>query len=219
MIKRDFILRMIEQWAGFLVRLQGLKTEQKWEEATALTNEQAEKLLGLSPETISKSSETELLAALVSQGPIHAIPEKISMLVRLFSEQGDLAREAGSEERAAALYRKGLRLLLGLLGRGEAGALPQFVPPVEVLVNALAKHELTLEDRVMLMSHYEQTGQYGRAENMLFDLIESESKNDKLRAFGIAFYRRLQTYSDEQLIQGGLPRDEVESGLKELQGR
>ena len=69
------------------------------------------------------------------------------------------------------------------------------------------------------MEHYERTGQFGKAEDALFAILDSDVTGDLALNFGISFYERLLGQSDARLIEGNLPRVEVEAGLAELRDR
>jgi len=71
----------------------------------------------------------------------------------------------------------------------------------------------------MLMQHYERTGDFAKAEDELFAMLDAEPDNERLVEFGCAFYRRLLAQSDTALNEANLPRAEVEEGLKELEAR
>jgi hypothetical protein len=70
-----------------------------------------------------------------------------------------------------------------------------------------------------LMEHYERTGQFGKAEDALFAILDGDVDNDLALNFGISFYERLLGKSDAQLTDGNLPRNEVEASLQELRDR
>jgi len=76
-----------------------------------------------------------------------------------------------------------------------------------------------MRTHAMLMQHHERTGEFAKAEDELFTLLDSEPDNERLMEFGCAFYRRLLAQSDMALNDANLPRAEVEEGLKELEGR
>ena len=66
------------------------------------------------------------------------------------------------------------------------------------------------------MQYYEYLGEFGRAEDALFAMLEQEPANPALIDFGLAFYERLRRQTDASLEAGNLPRAEVEAGLAEL---
>jgi hypothetical protein len=106
-----------------------------------------------------------------------------------------------------------------MLGRGEVFECPEFVPKVEEYAIALGDSPLPLETHARLMQHYERTGEFGKAEDSLFAMLEIEPGNTRLLELGISFYRRLEGQSDAHLADGNLPRAEVAAGLADLTAR
>jgi hypothetical protein len=78
---------------------------------------------------------------------------------------------------------------------------------------------LPLETQARLMQHYERTGEFAKAEDALFAMLDAEPEQAPLLEFGISFYRRLEGQSDSRLADGNLPRAEVEAGLTDLNAR
>ncbi|MFN8516836.1 MAG: DUF6483 family protein [Chloroflexia bacterium] len=68
----------------------------------------------------------------------------------------------------------------------------------------------------LLWRQAEQAGDFARAENWLFALLDEDPGALER---GIDFYERLRHFSDEELVQGNLPRAEVVAGLAELRAR
>ena len=216
MIRRDYILRMLQEFLELLSRLRSLKRDQRWTEADALLEEEVRRLLGTNAQSVLALSETELLARLIQSEPSQAVREKMWLVTTLLKEAGDVAGGSGDAEKSHAFYLKGLHLLLQALAEGDSADFPDFVPRVELFVSALDGPPLPLETQARLMRYYESTGQYAKAEDRLFAMLETEPAHPGLSQLGIGFYQRLQGQSDRQLNEGGLPRDEVDAGLAEL---
>jgi tetratricopeptide (TPR) repeat protein len=219
MIRRDYILRIIEEFMQALARINSLKQGQRWQEASAALDTEFERLIGAGPQVVSKLTEIELLARLLQGEPTQVIRHKTLMLVALLAEAGDVAAARAQTDESRDCYLKALHLLLDVLGRGEVFECPEFVPKVEMLVSALQNAPLPAQTHALLMQHYERAGEFAKAEDALFALAEDQPDNDAIIEFGIAFYQRLLTQSDAALIDGKLPRNEVEQGLKEFQRR
>ena len=80
-------------------------------------------------------------------------------------------------------------------------------------------YELPITTRTLLFAYYEQRGNYARAEDTLFDLLETDNEvrqTSSLRRRGQAFYTRLRTKSDADLLNGNFSREEVEEGIIQL---
>jgi len=219
MIRRDYILRMIEDFFQVLSRIKALKKDQLWREAHGTVDAEFERLVGAGAEAVGRLSETELLARLIQGEPTAAVREKTLLLSSLLKEAGDVAIGQDRLEEGRACYLKGLHLLLDTLAREDVFEFPEFVPRVEVFVEALADGPLPLSTQARLMENYERTGEFGKAEDALFAMLEAEPSHPGLVEFGITFYERLRSHSDTALAEGNLPRTELEASLAELRQR
>jgi hypothetical protein len=219
MIRRDYILRMIEECIRALARISSLKQGQRWNEASVELDAEFKKLIGDGAQTVAQLSEAELLARLMQDGPTHALREKTLILTTLLKEAGDVAAAAGRMAASRECHLKALHLLLDVLARGDAFECPEFVPKVEILRGSLAAAPLPVRTHALLMQHYERTGEFAKAEDALFAMLDAEPDNAAIVEFSIAFYQRLLAHSDAVLNEANLPRAEVAEGLKELQGR
>jgi uncharacterized protein YuzB (UPF0349 family) len=219
MIKSDYILRMVDELMQALARIKALRNEDRLDEATDALDAEFKRLTGEGALAITRLSETELLAKLMRGEPIHVIRQKTLALIALLKEAGDTAASRSLENEARESYLKALHLLLDVLGRDEPFKLPEFIPQIEVFVIALQDAALPMRTQAMLMQHYERTGQFAKAEDALFAMLDAEPENRAILEFGCAFYRRLLQQSESALNDGNFSRKESEQALKELQER
>lgn len=217
MIRRDYILRMIEELVQALARIGSLAKDKRYEEAAALLDGEFQKLIGSGAEKVARLSETELMAALVSGEPTQVVREKCLVLVALLKEAGAIHAGQNRADKSRACSVKALNLLLETRLRDADGIdLPMFVPRIEDLVFTLRDAPLAPQSRAALMQHYERVGDFAKAEDELFAILDSETNSPHLLDWGIAFYERLMRLSGDALVAGNLPRCEVESSLAEL---
>jgi hypothetical protein len=219
MIRRDYILRMIEEFMQVLSRLASLKRGQLWRDANDVLDTEFKRLVSAGAEAVSQMSETELLANLIKGEPTQAVHHKALLLTTLLKEAGDVAVAQNHVAKSRACYLKGLNLLLETMTREEAAAVPAFVPRIEGLVSALQESPLPLNTQARLMQHYERLGDFGKAEDALFAMLEADPNEARLLEFGIGFYQRLKNQSDASLSAGNLPREELDAGLAQLEAR
>jgi len=219
MIRRDYILRMIEEFMQALSRIRSLKQDQHWQEAAGALDEEFKRLIGEGAQAVARLTETELLAKVIRGEPTQVVHTKTLLITTLLKEAGDMAWAQGQLEASRASYLKGLNLLLQSLANADADELPAFVPKVEIFATALQDSPLPLDTQALLMQHLERTCQFAKAEDALFVIVEAEPNDTQVLEFGIRFYERLRTQSDDSLIAGNLPRAEVEAGLAELRDR
>lgn len=219
MIRRDYILRMIEELRRMLEVVIALKAERRWAQVTGTVDEQFQRLLGLTGVEAIRLTETELLARLLQGEASAFMREKTLFLVTLCKEAGEAADAQGRAEEGRAFHLKGLHLLLATSQEEEPLDAPDFVPRLDALVAALPADSLPLPTRLLLMHHYERIGAFAKAEDALFALLDAEPNHGGLLDLGIAFYERLRRKTAAELAAGNLPVEEVEAGLAELRQR
>src|SRR5260370_1236610 len=189
------------------------------QEADDALEAEVNKLVGAGAPALARLSETELLARVIQGEPTLAVREKTLILTTLLNEAGEVAAAQDRPEEARECRLKALHLLLDVLGRGEIFECPEFVPAVDVVVTSLQDAPLPPRTRALVMQHYERAGEFAKAEDAFFALLEADRASREIVDFGIAFYERLLTQSDAALAAANLPRSEVEEGLKDLQRR
>lgn len=219
MLRRDYLLRQIEQFVAVVMRMTGLTKAGQWEEASSVARAQFQALAGEDVTKLLQMSDTELLARLAEGDAGYGIEEKIFMLARLFKETGDILKGQGRIEESRTCYVKGLHLLIETVANDPTVPRPDFVPTTDSFLIALHDSPLDFETNAMLMRHYEQAREYAKAEDALFNILDAEPANTELLDFGIGFYQRLLRLDDETLEVGNLPRAEVNAGLAELNQR
>jgi len=216
MIRRDYILRMIEEFMQLLARISSLKTGQQWNEAFASLDQGLERLLGCSATGLARLTDTELLARLIKGEPTQAVRDKALIVSTLLKEAGDIAIQQNRLDDGHLFYLKGLLLLLDPVAWDDSLERPDYVPRVASFLGALQDRPLPRETLVRLMRHFERTGELAKAEDCLFALLDAGTSGPELVKFGEAFYERLKNHTDAQLLEGNLPRAELESGLDEF---
>lgn len=219
MFRRDYIIKMVEEFVRMLTRIREETTEGQFAEAGEDLDEAFAKLMGAKADEICELSDTELLARLTQGGPTQSVPDKIRLLVALLQQAGLLHAAENREEQANVCWCKALNLLLNLQMDDHDFELQQFIPTVDLLRNQLRDAPLPLTTLAALWRHYERIGGYAHAEDALFSLLEAQPDNPELLAEAKAFYQRLLRQSDIALEDGNLPREEVSAGLAELTAR
>ena len=199
-----------------LSRMSGLKKDQLWQQAAGALDQEFQRLAGAGAQSLASLSETELLARLIQGEPTQIVQQKALMLATLLCEAGEVAAAQHRGDESRTFYLKGLQLLLDTLAQGEISEYPSFGPKVEAFVCALTDSPLPLTTQALLMQHYERAGEFAKAEDALFAMLDAEPDQPGLVEFGLAFYQRLQGKSDAVLRSGNLPRPELEAGMEEL---
>jgi hypothetical protein len=207
---------MIEEFIRALTQVRSLRQQERWEEARLALDAECQKLAATGAANLARLSETELLARLAHDQPTSVVRQRLFLIIALLQEAGEIADGQGLPQQARDSRLKALHLLLEATADQRAGEHPAFVPGVDALVISLADAPLPERTQVLLMRHYETTGQFGKAEDALFSILEATFHDPASVAFGLAFYDRILRQTDLALADGNLPRPEAEEGLREL---
>jgi hypothetical protein len=106
MIRRDYIIRLIEEFVEALARIRDLKNERRTGEAALLTEQEFKRISGIDSESLLKLSETELLAKLIQDDALQSVREKIFFLTTLLKEAGDIAVAEGHRGESRVLSQR-----------------------------------------------------------------------------------------------------------------
>jgi hypothetical protein len=219
MIRRDYILQMIEECIQALRQIRLLRQDRRWEEARMAVDAQCEKLAADGAQKLAQLSETELLARLALDQPTQTVRARLFLLISLLQEGADIAAAEGRMADAREIGLKALHLLLDVSAQKDPGGHPAFVPRVDALVLSLAGAPMPVRTQALLMRHYESTGQWAKAEDTLFSILDATKDDPASLEFGREFYQRILGQNDAMLLAGNLPRAEAEEGLREMQRR
>ncbi len=87
--------------------------------------------------------------------------------------------------------------------------------------DALGQQALPIYVRteLYLISYHEKLLNFADAEDALWNALDVAGDHPQLLARGRAFYEQCRKQADARLEEGGLPRDEVEEGLEEVEER
>lgn len=216
MIRRDYILVMIEEFGRVLAQLKASRNGLRWDEAQQAIDAQCQILAAANSTQLAQLSETELIARLAQGQPGVVVRQKLYFLVTLFEEAAATQAAQAKDAQARALRLKALHLLLEAIVQDEASGYPAFVPRIEIMVAALSDAPLPPQTNALLMRHYEATRQWSKAEDALFSLLDNAADDPAAIELGRAFYQRILRQSDASLEEGKLPRAEADDGLAEL---
>jgi tetratricopeptide (TPR) repeat protein len=207
---------MIEQFGEFLLALKRKINGEQHEEALEEINEAFKALLGMDSDFITHAPDDYLvlMTSLNSGGDA----SKTLMLADLLNMQADALEMRGDYEQSDALSLKALNVLARVALQLTHAPMADHLERIEMFVDKLQNAVMPLRTKDALFQVYERVGQFAKAEDVLFDMLDaaSEDEDEAIAEGGAAFYRRLLQHNDHELETGGLPRAEVEEGLREL---
>jgi len=216
MIQRDYVLRLIEQFFILLRRILNHEQEQQYEQALGLIRRAYKTFLAADADFIDSQSADDLIATMRS-GLLG--PEQIAMAAKLLTEEAKIREGLEEDDEALDRRRKALRLYLEVFCGPGAPRLEGFLGDIEQLADSLAKPGIPIASARLLPLYWEKVDRFDRAEDALYAVADAAGPEDPAWSIGRELYARLAALTDEQLDQGGLPRDEVESGAEEWERR
>jgi len=220
MVERDYILRLIKQMTEALAIVFKLERGGDPHEALRVVDQTYQQLLGLDAATISSLPPDALLALIRSSGAGYqgerAIAERLTVLANLLQAEGDIYQTLEQADNSATRRLKALDIQLAIL-TGEDPTSERAASSVATLLERLDEYELPPRTKQLLWRHYEQMGDFARAENWMYEALEDEHAPAGIVDQAIDFYHRLLEQDDADLILGNLPRAEIETALAQLE--
>jgi len=217
MVNKDYILRMAEKFGRAMAIILHLRKYSKHEEALIYADDMLLQMTGLTSSFINSVSDEMLIQAISPLGMLNV--DKCLWIAVLLKAEGEIYQEMEKSNESYYRYLKSLNLYLLALSREASMQDTTLYNDIAEILNKLEDYELPLSMKEMLFPYYEHIGKYDKAEDVLFEVIEADTTNTTFFERGRAFYKRLRTKNDADLLVGNLSRDEVEEGLAQLEAR
>ncbi|WP_407308133.1 DUF6483 family protein [Desulfosporosinus sp. SB140] len=211
--EKDYLMRMVKEFTTAISKIMGLKAENKIEESQEVLSDTLRHFTELNIEVI-EALPYDILIHKVSGNMINT--EKYLMLGELLIQQADIYKIKGEKSRAKNLYSKSFSIMINVLLNDDAPVSELNKEKVNELIDKIGWFNLPNESKLLLFQYYELTKNYAKAEDVLFNLIETNKANNDILAKGMAFYERLTDKDQDELEKGNLPIDEVIEGLANL---
>ncbi len=198
----SYLLSQISEMRAQITRLKGEPLEARAQIDSAL-----KRLTGSNLDLLHALPAGQLLSLLTQGGRIDA--EKGLFIAEM------LRLEAALTEARPEAYEKALLLYLEAFEE-EDELTAQYGGGLVEVVQALDASFLPSEVKRRAFDQLAASGTYTLAEDLLFCLLR-DTHDHVLLERGRRFYLDLLRLSDDDLARGGLPRDEVEESLRELE--
>ncbi|MFD3262028.1 DUF6483 family protein [Paenibacillus lentus] len=214
MLRKDYLVRAIEEITEALGAIFGLKQQKKHPEALQELEELYRTQFRLNSLLLGTLSPKDITELFRSGRIIEA--DKLQTLARLLREEGDLFLDNGQVNEGRVRQQKALQLFLVARQHGADRALWGLDEEIFSLLAKLKGYPLNPDAERLVFHFTEEKGKYDLAENALYRLIDQHAMDVHE---GIAFYERLSDVDPRELEEGGLSAAEVQEGLVELRNR
>lgn len=212
MIRRDYIMRVVQEMVQVLARVVFLKSRQENDQAL---REIDAALNGLAQPGTGSTGEFSVDQWIeLCRKHEQAASGLMVTVADLLRERGELFARQNQPEPAQRARVLALGLLLEALLNGETYVTLERVAKVDLLLDETSPGPLSPPVFRRLLGYFAARGRFAKAENVLFDWLDlgdPEAVNQ-----GERFYERLLAQNDATLAHGDLPRAEAEQGLREM---
>jgi hypothetical protein len=113
MFQRDYVLRLIEEFARFLAAMTGLKKEGKFDDALSMIEKASREMFKLEPNVIKSLLPNEVIPFLLDEKGMNN--DGLKMIGELLYEEGMIYMENGDPVSAANVLGKSKILILYLM--------------------------------------------------------------------------------------------------------
>ena len=209
MIERDIIMRMVQQLAAAIAKVLVHKDLEQYDEAFKEIDDACRGLIGMKWDFLRTFSDDQLSALLtVSEHPAKALAA-----CELLREGSALLALQGKSEESLQQALKAFSLCVELLSQDRRMLKFAPVEKYSALLAGLEGVELPVAIEKKRFQFYEMTGELAKARAALNGVV---AKEPAFRKEEPGFYHRLEKASDEDLLKGGLTRQDVLDGLASL---
>ena len=197
-----------------LAILLGLCKREKYQEALIYIDDLLLRTSGLTSRSLNLLSEEMLLKILSPLGNLNV--ETCLWIAIMLKAEGQIYEDQGQTNESYYRYLKSLYLFLAALRCEPIDDYLQFSIQISEILIKLSNYELPDNIKEQLFWYYEYSGEYGKAEDILFELFQIHPADQEIRAQGLAFYEHLLAKSDADLQAGHFSRSEVYEGMAQL---
>ncbi|NLK94822.1 MAG: hypothetical protein GX275_06485 [Clostridiales bacterium] len=181
--------------------------------ASIVIEEQLKALVGLNIETISTLSFQSVKDIITRENEFNF--EKYIALGELLRLQGKLDIHFNELAEGLFYYLKALKSFIE--AKEEDGDLEEnILINMEEINEEVSKYELDYDDSIALFKSYEITGKYDKAEDILYELINTAEDKEEVISLGVNFYNKIINLSDEELSKSNFSVEEAKEGLNQI---
>lgn len=210
MIRRDYILRLIEQFFQIVRRMANYRAEKRYAEALTEARKAYKQFMGVDAAFIDSQSAKGLID--MGRSGLFG-PEQLAMAAKLLREEAESLEGLEVPIEANLRRTKSLALFFEVFLADGAPRLKIFEEDTDALLGRLEETGLPLDLARLAPLWHERRSRLSEAEDAWFRLAEAVERGDRAQLEGEEYYQRLAARQDGELDQGGLPRDELEEGL------
>lgn len=215
MLKRNLTAELVGKFNEALAKIKEYREEGKNEEALILIDNTLKDLFRLGFKFFNSFSDENLIDMVKTDGTINA--DKCIMMAKLLEEDAEILEDLGNSDESFYIYLKSLNLFLeAFLNKDEDCDLQVFFSDIDIIIEKICDYKVPVILQNKMIDYYVKIGNYDKAENILYEILEENDFNKNLLEKGISFYEELLNKDDEDLENGNLSKEEIIESLSSL---
>jgi hypothetical protein len=215
MSQKDYILRIAQELGSALAQVLYNRQIKDYTAAHKLIDEQSKQIFGMGIGFMRSVPEETLLSMLTSLDTLDT--EKCWVFAILLKAEGDIYEDQGNASESYYSYIRSLNLFLEVLLLGTSSSDRNIIPEIDDLLSRLSDYDLPIRTRLLLFRYFDHARQYARAEDLLFEMLETNGPDEDILAYGVSFYQQLLKKRDATLSADNFSMEKAIKGLSQLE--
>jgi hypothetical protein len=215
MSQKDYILRIAQELGSALAQVLYNRQIKDYTAAHKLIDEQSKQIFGMGIGFMRSVPEETLLSMLTSLDTLDT--EKCWVFAILLKAEGDIYEDQGNASESYYSYIRSLNLFLEVLLLGTSSSDRNIIPEIDDLLSRLSDYDLPIRTRLLLFRYFDHARQYARAEDLLFEMLETNGPDEDILAYGVSFYQQLLKKRDATLRADNFSMEKAIKGLSHLE--
>ncbi|UCD99922.1 MAG: hypothetical protein JSV42_04155 [Chloroflexota bacterium] len=214
MLTEDYFMRMINQMLAVLTKIITLRDTGLYNQAQDIINQSLEQLLGIPPDLLRQMDDQSLLNLLTTQEEL--VSDRLYMVANLYELEGTILHAQNRLSEAELDYARALTFYLEVALRDESQYSNELTDKIEEMQSKLINRALDTNIYIQLFDYYERLGKFALVEKQISNLLQSDEETTEIVPVLVEYYQSLLKKDDQELIAGGVTRDQIRYQLKSL---
>ncbi len=211
MLRKDYLLGMMEELTSAVASVLGLRRENKHVEALKQLDDLLNKQFRLRSDLLRRLPPEQIIE-FFRMGPGMEADE-LQQVARILEEEAAIYLETSKIDEGIRILMKSLHLYLYSDLNGATRDLQVLPERIACIVKLVHEYELPPETSKLLAVHYEHENRLDKAADVWFGLAWEQPE---LRLEAETFYSQLLDKTNAELERGGISRQEIIEGLSEI---
>jgi tetratricopeptide (TPR) repeat protein len=207
---------MTELLVKALTKILFLKEQKQYDEAQKEIEHEGKTIIGIDIKMIDMLNMHDIMMLMRSNEDSAG---RFVITAELLNQYADIYDIKDNPAKADECRQKSLRLFAEAILTKQLPEPSVYSERLNEMLAAMEEHgvEPAPEVKERLIACYELSGNYAKAEDLIFELIEEGYPG--IRESALSFYRKLLLKQDEELIKGNLSREEVIQSMEEISAK